>query len=342
LQIQRDIVLAPKGASVYIGAVKRTNPVLLCILALAIPAMLGFDSAQASHGVNDQAGLFSSSAVRQAEHEMDQIYRRFNKDVLVETFAGVPDARQAEYDRNREAFFSSFLQERANSNRVNGIYMMIVKEGPPHGVRVQVGAGRATRARLFQRGDQDEVVKTAKADLHGRDYDRALLDSVSSIEKAFQRNSTGSYGMSQVPARRISSSGSIMPFLLIGGLVVVGILVISTLIRAIGGGFGGGRGGVPGVGGGGGGFLSGLFGGIAGAMAGSWLYDRFFGERPSVDNTWTTADSTGSDVGTDFASSGADADDSSIQPEADFGGSGGDSGDSFGDFGGGDSGGADV
>src|SRR5262249_14817040 len=158
-----------------------------------------------------QGGLFSSSAVRQAEQQINHIYNRFNKDVFVETFTGIPASRQAEYERNRETFFNTLLQERATEHRVNGVYVMVVKEGPPQGLRVQVGAGRNRRAQLFPRGDQDQIVRTTKADLHSGNFDRALRDSVSGIEVAFQRNATASHGFASAPSHRVSRSGSLLP-----------------------------------------------------------------------------------------------------------------------------------
>ena len=79
-------------------------------------------------------------------------------------------------------------------------------------------------------------------------------------------------------------------------------------------------------------------------MAGNWLYDRFFGERHSSGGLWggndsfgPTGGSAGSDIGSDFTSTGTDLDDSSQPlPEADDLSSGGDIGGGFDDASSGD------
>jgi len=336
------------------------RPVSLVLVALVLPAMIGRDQALASHGVRDQAGLFSSAATQQAEKGINQIYNQFRKELLVEAFAGVPAGRVTDYERDRESFFTSFLQERAREARVDGVYLMILKEAPPHNFRIQVGAGRATRQQLFRQADQDQVVKAVKEGLRSGDYDRALRNAVAAVGDAFRRNASGSLAAAP-PTRHSPASGyqteksqssSWTSYLLWAGLILVGVMVISALFRRVGRAVSGppGTAGMPGTGvGGGGGLFSSLFGGIAGAMAGSWLYDRFFGHHGSIDRAdggWTSADSSGSDLGSDFTSTGADVDDVRQQAESDFRSSGGDVGGGFddlsgGDFGG-DSGGTDV
>src|SRR5690348_8619327 len=115
------------------------NPIRSLVLFLAVltlPTLVGLDRALAEHGVHDQAGLFSATAVRQADQTINQIYARFHKDVLVETFATIPSASKSQYEQDREAFFNSFLQQRARDARVNGVYMLLMKEPPPHNLRI--------------------------------------------------------------------------------------------------------------------------------------------------------------------------------------------------------------
>ena len=94
--------------------------------------------------VRDTAGLFSSAAIKQADETVRNIQREFRKDLLVETFAGVPENRKEDYNRNREDFFTSFVQERAREARLDGIYVLIMKEPPPHRLHIQVGVGQTT------------------------------------------------------------------------------------------------------------------------------------------------------------------------------------------------------
>src|SRR6185436_5742106 len=105
--------------------------------------------------VRDNAGLFSPAAVKQADETIRNIQRDFRKELLVETFASVPDSGKDEYARNREEFFANFVRERAQAARLDGIYVLVMKEPPPHRFRIQVGVGQATQQRAFRPGNRD-------------------------------------------------------------------------------------------------------------------------------------------------------------------------------------------
>ena len=264
---------------------------------------------------------------------------------MVETFSGVPESRTNEYARNREEFFSTFLKERAQSARVDGIYLLVMKEAPPHRFRVQAGVGQATRQRAFTVSDRDELVRLVQSSFREDNYDEALRGGVAFVERRMRGNLSaapvgrpvgqGNPSRPLAPAGGSSSSSPLWSFLVLGMFVVGGVLIVGFLLRLIRGGSGGGGGfgGASGLAGGGGGFFSSLLGGIGGAMAGSWLYDRFLGGNAHAADSLPSnhPDAPGSDVGGDFSSSGGDVDSGGggggdLGGGGDFGGGGGDSG----------------
>ena len=300
--------------------------------------------------VRDNAGLFSTAAVKQADETIRNIQRDFRKDLLVETFAGVPESRTNDYARNREEFFASLVRERAQAARLDGIYVLVMKEPPPHRFRIQVGVGQATRQRAFVTANRDELVRLLQSSFREDKYDEGLRTSVAYVERTLRSNLSGqvpsaavtrpavqSTPLRQVPVHSSShfSGGSL---LILGVFIVGGVLVVIFLMRLLRSGLGGGGGnvlpGTRGWGGGGGGFFSSLLGGIGGVMAGSYLYDRFFGSNAHASDSFppSQVDAPPSDAGGDFSSSGADVDTRSFG--GDFGSSGGDVG-GGGDFGGG-------
>jgi len=288
--------------------------------------------------VHDNAGIFSAGAIRQADEAIRNIQKDFRKDLLIETFAGVPDGRGEEYTRNREEFFATFVGERARSARVDGIYVMIMKEPPPHRFRIQVGVGQATRQRAFVPADRDELVGVFQAKFRADQYDEGLRSGVAFVERTLRSHLQGvaasapaqhsSDGRGMRPAA--SHGSGILSFLLLGMFIVGGIFVVGFIIRMLRGGMNRGGTGVPGTsgfGGGGGGFISSLLGGVGGAIAGSWLYDRFLGGNAHASDNFPSSqspDAPSSDIGGDYSSSGGDV-----------GGGGGDFGGGGGDFGGG-------
>ncbi len=317
---------------------------------LAAFCLLGVLAAHAvGPEVRDTAGLFSAGAIKQADEAVRNIQREFRKDLLVETFAGVPENRKADYNRNREVFFTDFVRERAQEARLDGIYVLIMKEQPPHRMHIQVGVGQATRSRAFLAADRDQLVKLLQTNFRDEKYDDGLRAGIAFVERTMRthlgsRETSGSMnrqGLASTAAREAvpgrSSSPGLGAILLFGALIIGGIVVFSLIMRLMRGGMGGG--GVPSgggmMGGGGGGMFSSLLAGIGGAMAGSWLYDRFFGGHSSSGDSWaSSAGDTTSDVGGDFASSGGDVDSGTSLGDTDSGGGG--------DFGGGDFGGGDF
>ncbi len=306
---------------------------------MTICASLLFAAAARAVGpeVRDSAGLFSPAAVQQADAAIQKIQKELGKELLIETFAGVPENRKADYSRSREEFFTSFVRERAQAARLNGIYVLVMKEEPPHRMRIQIGLGEATRQRAFLASDRDQLVRVLQASFRENKYDEGLTSAVAFVERtvrghlssATPSGVTRSTAPAPAPA---TASASGQPNLIKWAFIIGGVLVAVFLVRMVSGALGGGGGGGlsgGGMGGmGGGGFFSSLLGGIGGAMAGNWLYDRFTGDNSrSHHDGGSSVNDAPSDVGGDYSSSGGDVDSGS--GGGDFGGGGG------GDFGGG-------
>src|SRR5579871_4659228 len=97
---------------------KQLNLWLMGVLALAVALGAAPLPTQAGE-VRDNAGMFSPSAVKQAEKTIQRIGSESHKDFMVETFPGIPENRKAEFERNRSQFFSEFLREHARSANVD-------------------------------------------------------------------------------------------------------------------------------------------------------------------------------------------------------------------------------
>src|SRR5438105_2640788 len=81
--------------------------------------------------VQDEAGLFSPTAVQKANAEIADIKRLYNKDLLIETFATARAGIDKVDLKDRQAkrrFFVDWALERAKNNLVNGVYVLICKD----------------------------------------------------------------------------------------------------------------------------------------------------------------------------------------------------------------------
>lgn len=351
--------------------------------------------------VSDEAKFFSTPAIENADRRIQEIQRDFHKDLLVDTVARVPaDMQQSLESDGKAAFFHRWAARRAEDADVHGIYILLCKE-PGH---LQIIQDQRTKSRGFRDADRDQLEKQMLELLRQKKYDAALAQAVDFVAARLRANlGSGRPATSSgipplggpvdrprprsmnppnspmppggaVPAQHIAGGGSMLGWLLLIGLILLGVWVVRAIFRAITGagrGYGPGPGmpagqGMPGAYGsggygpagygpagyGGGGFLSNLMGGMFGAAAGNWIYDSFFRGGGGGGSGWGSGTSYGTgpsdppindDAGSgDFSGpdTGGGGDfDAGSQAEADDGSTSFDGG-GGGDFGGGgDSGG---
>jgi hypothetical protein len=269
---------------------------LFALLAVWIPSQAGAD-------VRDNAQIFTQDAVDTANRDMKKMEHDHNKQLVVETFAAVPDDQKDALKQNPKTFFRDWLASRFKALNVNGVYVLICMD-PKH---LEVGADRLTMSRGdFTQEDVNSLRKQIQSSLKDKDYDAALSGAMETVERTYKENITaangrnaathqptgGGYPPSYAPPRYQppvynnpgnSSGGSGALGLTFGGLLcmIVGAIIIVSLIRSIfrggsGGGFGGG-GYYPGNQGGnfGGGY--GYGGGYGGGGGGSGFGRGFLG-----------------------------------------------------------------
>lgn len=334
--------------------------------------------------VRDEAQFFSASAVAQANEGIQEIKQRYKKDLRIETIRQVPDDKRAEANSSDEKvkgrFFANWAIQRARAEGVNGIYVLITRE-PGH---VEVVVGNQTHA-IFPDDERHRLSQLLLTHFRHKEYDEALLAAVKDVRSVLASAPTAgpaaaapanqhrpTHNLPPAPAGPAGlAGGSLIRWLGIGLVVLLGFWIVSAVLRAISGsqqrpigaGYGGAGsmgapspyGGYGGAGyggyGAGGGFFSNLMGGLLGGAAGSWLYDQFSGghshysgpgplsNSPTIGPTPDRPDTDYSAEGGDFGqqaeaedNGGSIADNSSWGNGGDFGS--GDTG-GGGDFGGG-------
>jgi hypothetical protein len=82
--------------------------------------------------VNDQGKFFGVEAVKKANAKILDIARKFDRDVLVETFEAAPDIAADKIKgmtgQERDAYFRQWVKKRCEDKAVHGIYVLICKE----------------------------------------------------------------------------------------------------------------------------------------------------------------------------------------------------------------------
>jgi uncharacterized protein len=298
-------------------------------------------SRAAAGGVLDNGGFFSEQAKSDAAKIIAETERTMHKDILIETFGGIPADLKAGVNLQDKAALTHLFQQwalkQARDKHVNGVYILLAKE-PAH---LQIEVGNDTQRIAFTLQDRETLNSLMRAKLHAHQNDDALRDGVNFILGTMRAHlpnhaRTGTAPVPMVTHSAPSSGGGIgIGTIIIGALV---LWVVFGLVRGLIGGMGGGgMAGQPGMGGGGG-FFSSLIGGMFGAAAGMWMYDQFFSNHGNSAYGSDLNNPNGGDSGytgqdTDYSGSGGDF-------GGDSSGDSGGGGDSGGDFGGGgDSGG---
>src|SRR5438270_5624940 len=102
-------------------------------------------SAAGLGGIHDNAGFFSEATKSEATRNIDQIERRFRKDLVIETFKEIPpEFKMADDAQDKTALnrvYAKWALQQARNLRVNGVYILMTKE-PAH---LYVEVGNATQ-----------------------------------------------------------------------------------------------------------------------------------------------------------------------------------------------------
>ena len=289
-------------------------------------------TATGSGGVRDSGDFFSEAAIKEATRKIFEIESQFKKELVVETFADIPEEVQRGVDLTDKPalnkMFEQWTVKEAKQSRVNGIYILISKE-PAH---LQIVVGNDTQNKAFTAKDREKLAGLMLNKLRTKKNDEALLECVQFVSTTMAGHVQPSTRVKNVAApsavspRAFQTERATSWGWIITAIISIGAMwLIVGLLRS----FMGGRRAAEGQGGmmpsaGGGGMFGSLLGGMFGAAAGMWLYDQFSG---SHSNAW----------GGDQENRGYDSTEYSGQ-DTDYSGTGGDFG---GDDNGGESGGGE-
>lgn len=247
-----------------------------------------------SQNIRDQAKFFSDDAEAKAAVAISKIKAEHGLDVVVETFEKPPSGKELAAGSNpkaRKAFFAHWAEERARTEKVKGVYVLICRE-PAH---LKIATHGPTTAKTLATKDRDLVAENFLSHFKKGDFDVGLLTSLAKIDyrlasnKGSEREPSESSTASAASQWSLPGSSTVWTWVIVAGVVVIGFLIVRMIMGAL-------------AGGGGGGFLTSLLGGLFGAAAGMWLYDSFFGNNGSspADPAQDPSQDDYSSVGGDF------------------------------------------
>jgi len=296
--------------------------------------------------VEDKAEVFTASGIDTATAKFDGVTFKARTHFTVVTRNAVPDSKKSDFEATKgdkaklNSLFGDWARQIAQDQRETGVFVLVYIRGEKYFVKAV-----ADKANDVQRNFTDsnlsslerklsEAVAVAQkqtGDDAKKTRDAGLLEATSYVIDELKDTSLSADTKLKSDESKSTGGMSILGWVCIAGVVILGIWLVVAVIRMFTGGVNGYGGGYGGGGGGGGGmgFMGGLMGGMFGAMAGMYLYDQFTGGHHYNDNYGGGNDNSGGD-------SGGTQD----TGEGDFaGGSEGSGGGDWGDSGGGDTGG---
>lgn len=160
--------------------------VAIFLLLGTIPLLAADDTANHSVAkVTDHAKIFTPEAVEQANKVIEQIREAHHKDLVIETFASLPEDLKDEYSpENAAQFFQKWMNQRARELKVNGVYVLI-SIAPNY---VEVGVGQDTRKKAFTIDDRDALADILIKALKEKGFDDGLLQGVDFVKKTMGAN----------------------------------------------------------------------------------------------------------------------------------------------------------
>jgi uncharacterized membrane protein YgcG len=158
------------------------------LLALAVALVLAARASAVAPEIRDEGKFFSPEAVKKANDQIREIYRKYDKDVLIETFASVP-ADQVEKvkemtAKERTDYFRKQALERVKERAVNGIYLLITKE-PKH---LYLDITPKARS-VFDREFYDHLREGLFANFRENRFDEGLAGTLKAIQERLEKNS---------------------------------------------------------------------------------------------------------------------------------------------------------
>lgn len=170
--------------------------VIMLILTAARPAPAGV------HQVWDEAHFLTFQTIDQVDQILSDIHSRFGKDLMIETFASIPDDLKANLQKDgKDKFYDGWSVSEGHELGINGLLILITGD-PPH---IQVTVGTDTRKKAFTLPDRDELLELLARAFRQKDFDGGILHAAQFVHDRMARNLGAGAGAASQPATQPST-----------------------------------------------------------------------------------------------------------------------------------------
>ncbi len=180
----RDLLVASFGKKEFDNGLTEATHFLSGRLAANLATPL---PAPVVGAVTDHAGFFRPAAVQSANGRLKEIKQTFRRDVVVETFKGVPPDRaeqvKAMKPADRDRFFDEWLADRMRQSKAD-VHALICQD-PTH---LAIGSGGDADKKAFPKADRDKLRDLLVARFAKKDFDNGLAEGVGLIRSSLESN----------------------------------------------------------------------------------------------------------------------------------------------------------
>jgi uncharacterized membrane protein YgcG len=163
----------------------RTVPIQAAAWALLAGAVLAV-----APEVRDQGKFFSPEALKKADEQIREIYRKYGQDVLVETYGTVPgedvEKLKAMDNKARGEYFAKWAKERAKERVVNGVYVLVTRE--PRYLYAEVHYADSFDRKLFPKDFYNKVREAMFSEFGRGRFDDGLQALVRLAEQQLSKS----------------------------------------------------------------------------------------------------------------------------------------------------------
>ncbi len=132
--------------------------------------------------IKDEGKFFSADAIKKANKQIREIARKYDRDLLIETFPTVPGGQaervKAMSPEERGKFFLNWANDRAEAAVVHGVYILVCKD-PAHLEVVITKKAKAVFDKEAFHSLRDLLLKNFRA----KHYDEGLQATVDFVQE---------------------------------------------------------------------------------------------------------------------------------------------------------------
>jgi uncharacterized membrane protein YgcG len=170
---------------------------LIAMVGLAVMLIAGRPAGAGVHQVWDEAHFLKLQTIDPVDQVLNDIQSRFGKDLMIETFASIPDDLKPNLQKDgKDKFYEGWSVSEGQELGINGLLILITGD-PPH---IQVTVGLDTRKKAFTLADRDELLEVLANAFRQKDFDGGILRAAQFVRDRMTRNMAAGAGAATQPA----------------------------------------------------------------------------------------------------------------------------------------------